>query len=94
MNKIKMFAVENYGKIAGAVAGMTVLLTGMAHADVATTSDVTSAFSGLLNGIVLSIINVIVSFFTDNLPIIVVLGVCIGLVWYFIHKARAAGRGK
>jgi hypothetical protein len=94
MNKIKAFAVSNYGKIAGVVAGMGMLLTGVAHADVATTSDVTVAFSSLLNGLVLAIINVIVSFFTNNLPIIVVLGVCIGLVWYFIHKARAAGRGK
>jgi hypothetical protein len=93
MNKIKEFAIRNYGKIA--IAAMTLMYGASARAaDVTTTSDVSGAFSDLLNGLVLSIINVIVTFFTNNLPIIVILGVCIGLVWYFIRKARGASRGK
>lgn len=92
MNKIKQFAVRNYGKM---VLAATALLYGAsAHAEVTTTSDVSGAFSTLLNGLVLSIVNVIVTFFTNNLPIIVILGVCISLVWYLIRKARGASRGK
>ena len=65
-----------------------------AKADVATTSDVTTAFSGVLTNLVLAIINVVVSFFTNNWPIIAITSVCIGLVFFFYHMARRAGRGR
>ena len=93
MNKIKMFVTRNYGKVM--LAASALFLAGSAKAaDISTTSEVSSAFSGLLGTLVYSIVNVIVAFFTANLPVIVILGVCISLVWYLVRKARGASRGK
>jgi hypothetical protein len=91
MNKLKQYALNAGIVIAGVGAA---LLPFAAHAEVATTSDVSVAFSGVLNSIVLAIVNVIVTFFTNNLPIIVILGTCIGLVWYFVHKAQGSSKGR
>lgn len=58
------------------------------------TSTLATAFSTTLNGMVQSIITTIVTFFTDNAPLIVILGAAISLVWYFVAKAKGASRGR
>lgn len=87
MNKL-----QKLGGVVAAVAG-SFLVAMSAFADYSTTT-IASSFSDTLNGVVQSIIGVVITFFTNNLPLIVVLGVSIAMVFYFIHKAKRAGRGK
>jgi uncharacterized membrane protein HdeD (DUF308 family) len=95
MNKIKNFVVRNYTKVVGVVLGLGgVALAGSAFAQQYSTTVIASDFSTSLSGIVDAIVGVIITFFTNNLPVIVVLAVAISMVFYFVNKARRAGKGR
>jgi hypothetical protein len=64
-----------------------------AKAETYSTSTLSTTFGNVLSDIVQSIIGVVVSFLSTNLPVIVVLGVCISFVFWLIYKARSAGHG-
>ena len=58
------------------------------------TSTVASTVGAVLADVVQTIIAVGIDFLTANLPLIIALGVAIGLVWFLIAKARGAIRGR
>lgn len=90
-----MKLLKKYSKwVSGlSLAAVGLLVGGVAKADYSTTT-IASSFSDTLDGVVQAIIGTVVSFFTNNLPLIVVLGVSISLVLYFVSKAKRAGKGR
>jgi hypothetical protein len=81
--KIALFTMPLFG-----------MLGTIAHAEDYTTETIASATGGVLNTTVQSIITVGISFLTANLPLIVVLGVAVGMVFWLIRKTVRAIRGK
>jgi ABC-type Co2+ transport system permease subunit len=77
-----------YYAISGVVASLALALS--ASAETYTTSTIPTAFGSTLSGIVNDMITTVISFLTTNLPVIVILGVSVGLVFWLIRKARAA----
>jgi len=48
----------------------------------------------VLDNIVQAIVYTAKTFLTNNLPLIVVFGIAIGLIFWLVRKARGASRGK
>ena len=91
---MKNFIQKNYAKLAVAVSAIGMIaMSGVAGATI-TPDSVSTSFSDIAFASIQAIVGAIVTFFTNNLPVIVVLGTVVGLVWYFVHKARSAGRGR
>lgn len=82
---------KKIGIFIGALAG--ILYAGYAGATT-TVSTIASELSPVLSETVQAMISVFISFVTTNLPLIVVLGVTVGLVFWLIRKARGALSGR
>ena len=83
VRKIALFVLPFFG-----------LLGTVAHAEDYTSETIASAAGGVLSITVQAIITTGLSFLTTNLPLIVVLGVAVGMVFWLIRKAIGAIRGK
>ncbi|MFC1789848.1 hypothetical protein ACFLYY_02650 [Patescibacteria group bacterium] len=78
------------GLLAGAVG---IFAGGRVLAETYTVDNIASSTGTVLDTVVQAIINVVITFLTDNLPLIIVLGVSISLVFWLIYKARNATHG-
>lgn len=59
-----------------------------------TSTTIPTTMGDVLDGVVEVIISTAVAFLQGNLPLIIVLGVSVGFMWYLIGKARGALRGR
>lgn len=87
MTKLKLALGTGIGAIAS-------FLGISAFAATSTVDTIPTQMGSVLDGIVQNIISTVVSFLTNNLPLIVVLSVSIGLVFWLVGKARGATRGR
>jgi len=92
MNNLKLRAKLIIGS---GVATASMLLANLAHATTTTSTidNIPSDMGEILDTIVQAVIATVISFLTNNLPLIIVLGVSIGLVFWLVRKARGATRG-
>lgn len=59
-----------------------------------TADEISASMSTVLDTSVDSVVDVLLAFFTNNFPLIVILGVSVGLVFWLVRKAVRATRGK
>jgi hypothetical protein len=83
IRKIALFTIPFFG-----------LLGTVAQAQDYTTETIVSASGTVLSTTVQAIITTAISFLTSNLPLIVVLGVAFGMVFWLIRKAINAIKGR
>lgn len=79
------------GSVVGAIS--TALLTAQAWA-VTSTAEVATSFGSILETIVDEVTDVAITFLTNNWPLIAVISVTVGLVFFLYYKLRGAIRGK
>jgi len=83
--------IKKLGIFIGALAG--ILYAGYAGAT-STVSSIATDLAPVLSETVQAMISVFITFITANLPLIVVLGVTVGLVFWLIRRARGALAGR
>lgn len=88
MNKVKLAI----GSAVGAVASF-LGLSALAYTT-STVDTIPTELGNTLDTVVQNIIETAINFITNNLPLIVVLGVAVGMTFWLIRKALSAIRGR
>lgn len=83
-----------FKKIGIFIASAFVLLAGQYASATSTVSTIPTELGSVLDEIVQAIISTFLTFISDNLPLIVVLGVTVGMVFWLIRKTRGALTGR
>lgn len=74
--------------------GTGLILAGSAGATTSTIETIPTDLGAVLSTVVQAVISTFITFITANLPLIVVLSVTVGLVFWLIRKVRSALTGR